>query len=99
MNGKRLTVWSETMDEHLLRATLFQEPYKYTARTKMSGKSWILIATALSENQHFPGQVDARACRERYTQRASGISPDDLKNNKIMDEIIERMAEFESLTN
>ena len=107
-NKKKINVWSPRMDLLLVRSVLLHEPYQFKARTQKSGASWNLIAESLNTNDIFIMNVDNRACRERtanlrakraevvkYEENASGITPEITETDCIIDEIIERISEFE----
>ena len=103
-------VWRRFHDEMLLSSVLHDEPYQYRARTRDSGKVWAAIASKLSENSQFGMIVDARGVRERFhllhstrrfgnamEEKASGIDPDADNVDNLMEDIMERMAEFDTV--
>lgn len=107
-NNKKKLVWSDEMDEVLLKEVILYEPYQFKCRTKESGNAWKAISESLSRFHPVFINIDSRACREWFTllktrrenelkleEKASGISPDETEKNRALDEIIERVKEFE----
>ena len=101
-------VWNVSMDEMLLREVLLYEPYQYKRKTTESGNAWKAIANTLMNCQEVFSSIDTRATRERFNlilskrqaevrseEKATGISPDETEKSRLLDEIIEQIAECE----
>ncbi|XP_057290242.1 uncharacterized protein LOC130612928 [Hydractinia symbiolongicarpus] len=103
-------VWNDRKDELLLREVLLFEPYKYKARTKERGNAWKVIAENLSQLDSEQFQADQRSVRERFgilktryqnktreELKASGIAPEFDKIMDAMEDISEKIKEYEKV--
>ena len=101
-------VWNVSMDELLLREVLLYEPYQYKRKTTESGNAWKAIANTLLNCEEVFCSIDTRATRERFNLilskrqaevrselKATGISPDETEKSRLLDEIIDQIAECE----
>ena len=59
--AKFINVWSDSMDNLLLRSVLLYEPYQNKPRTKESGVAWKELADELNRSDDFKRPVDSRA--------------------------------------
>ena len=102
-------VWTDEKDELLLREILLFEPFQYKPRTKERGNAWKSIADNLNKLDGALFKVDQRAVRERFGTlrtrfesknrdelKASGIAPEDDLIMDTVEEIVEKIKEFES---
>ena len=102
-------IWDEEKEVLLCREILVVEPYKFKKSTKDRGDAWTKISNSLNKADIVPPlTVDQRAVREhfcallkRYRKKAadalkeSGVAPEVTELDVLMEEIINKVEEYE----
>ena len=105
---RSIMIWTEDKDDMLLREVMLFEPFKFKPRTKERGTAWKAIADNLNKYDSALFKVDQRSVRERFgilkarvesknreELGATGIAPDVTAVDQAMEDIIERIKEYE----
>lgn len=102
--------WTDYKDDLLLREMLLFEPFKFKPRTKERGNAWKMVAENLNQLDSEKFKVDQRAVRERFgilkthfetktreELKASGIAPENDEIMNALEDILEKIKEYEKL--
>lgn len=101
--------WNEEREILLCREIMLIEPYQFKKSTKERGDSWSKVAVNLNSIELVPSfSVDQRAIREHFAamrkrhekkasdeKKASGIETDVTELDILMEEILNRILEYE----